>query len=425
MSGPTGSAGLNTLSVSNFGASELAGSRAHDRDAFGRARVSDVDTVFASKLLGDSQPIFWDDQETSGSGTASAHSSARASSTLSVSNATAGARVRQTRRHIQYQPGKSQHVMMTYVLGEAAAGIVRRVGQFNEGNGAYIEQNGADEVNIVIRSSVSGSPVETKVEQSDWNQDSLDGTGPSGETLDLSKLQVFGFDYQWLGGGRVRFGFWFGEKFVEAHHAFHANLLDSVWMSTPNLPLRYELSNDGTGPAATLEAICATVASEGGQERTGIVRTIDRGIAGFATKNDTAIYPIIAIRLGSGHLGAQVRPVGVSMLSAAAADYRWILTLNPTITGDALSFSPLANSGVEVQTDTDNATTITDEGVVLASGYQRQTSSSLGGFFLGPPTEFRLGSLIDGTSDVMVLAVQNLSSGSETYFGSFAFMESH
>ena len=51
-------------------------------DAFGRLRVSEPTTLFDSKQIFDAQPLLWDDQETSGSGTTGApsgHSTATAS----------------------------------------------------------------------------------------------------------------------------------------------------------------------------------------------------------------------------------------------------------------------------------------------------------------------------------------------------------
>ena len=79
-------------------------------DAFGRLRISEPFTIFDSKQLHNNQPLFWDDAETSGTGTSSAHSSARASTTISVSATTAGKRVRQSLQRFNYQPGKSQLV---------------------------------------------------------------------------------------------------------------------------------------------------------------------------------------------------------------------------------------------------------------------------------------------------------------------------
>jgi hypothetical protein len=45
-----------------------------------------------------------------------------------------------------------------------------------------------------------------KVEQSAWNLDKMDATGPSGYNLNLAKMQMFYIDYSWYGAGFVRWG---------------------------------------------------------------------------------------------------------------------------------------------------------------------------------------------------------------------------
>lgn len=93
-------------------------------DSFSRFRVSSPHTEFDSKQLHDNLPLLFDDQETSGSGTSSTHSTATAQSSLQVSATTAGTRVRQTFRRFNYQPGKSQYIILTGCLPDGAA-IVR------------------------------------------------------------------------------------------------------------------------------------------------------------------------------------------------------------------------------------------------------------------------------------------------------------
>ena len=104
-------------------------------DSFGRLRISNAFTIFDSKQLVDGASLFFDDQQTSGAGTASAFQSNQSATKISVSNLTAGTRVRQTFRRFNYQPGKSQQILMTGVLGAGATGITRRIGAFDGYNG--------------------------------------------------------------------------------------------------------------------------------------------------------------------------------------------------------------------------------------------------------------------------------------------------
>jgi len=246
-------------------------------DAFARFRVSNPETLFDSKQLFDSQPLFWDDQEVSGSGTSSTHSVNLARTQLAVSNLTAGKRVRQTYMRFNYQPGKSQLIFMTAVMSSAgASGISACIGLFDDNNGIFVTSDD-NVLKMVIRDKTTGVVVDTEVTQSNFNIDPLDGTGASGITLDITKTQIFVVDFEWLGVGRVRTGFAIDGLIYYCHEFLNTNSLATVYMSTPNLPLRYSLENDGTGPATTMDHICSTVISEGGTQELGVLRHTDSG----------------------------------------------------------------------------------------------------------------------------------------------------
>lgn len=381
-------------------------------DAFGRQRISEPTTLFDSKLLFDASALVYDDAETSGGGTGSSHSANQAAVTLTATASTAGTRVRQSKVRPNYQPGKSQLSFITFVMGAAATGITRRVGLFDAQNGIFLEQT-ETAVNLVIRNYYTGSAVNDTVARADWNVDTF-------SDLDLSKAQILVIDYEWLGVGTVRVGFVIDGAIRWAHIFHHANSVTGVYMSNPNLPVRYELVADGTNDAASLVCICASVSSEGGSQFTGFTRTIDRGITGLTTAADTNIYPLIAVRLKSTGLNARVAISELGVFCNSTADTRWALLLNPTVAGTALSFSSVANSPVEAQVNTTNATTVTD-GTLLASGYTASTNQiSLAD---DSPSDYVLGSKIDGTSDIVVLAAQNLTAGAEVYFASMSWRE--
>ena len=214
-------------------------------DAFGRLRTSTPQTIFDSKQINDNAPLSWDDAEVSGGGTGSTYNANQASTTITV-GAEAGVRTRQTKMRFNYQPGKSQMICVTGILGVGASGITQRIGYGDDDNGLFFETiDGIFQVNR--RTKTSGSAVNNRTIQSNFNIDTMDGTGPSRITIDLSKTQIFWIDFEWLSVGRVRFGFVIEGKLIYFHEFNHANDLIVAYMSTPNLPLRYEIENDGTG----------------------------------------------------------------------------------------------------------------------------------------------------------------------------------
>jgi hypothetical protein len=97
----------------------------------------------------------------------------------------------------------------------------------------------------ISNGGVISKVVDFKVPQSQFNIDRLDGTGPSGMVLNLSKMQMFYIDYAWYGAGAIRFGVKdeFGEV-IYVHRMTHANVKTSAYMRSGNLPARYEAAND-------------------------------------------------------------------------------------------------------------------------------------------------------------------------------------
>ena len=87
--------------------------------------------------------------------------------------------------------------------------------------------------------------VDTKIPQSSWNLDKLDGTGPSKYVLDISKMQMFFIDYSWYGAGFVRWGFRTTDGNVTYCHKLQNNNVNyEAYMRSGNLPGRYETHTD-------------------------------------------------------------------------------------------------------------------------------------------------------------------------------------
>jgi len=387
-------------------------------DAFARLRVSQPTTLWSAKSIIDNQPLLFDDQTVSGSGGSSYHSPYTASVDIGVTNATAGKRVRQSKQRLPYQPGKSQLSFFTFTLGTAETGITREVGLFDDNNGVFLRQTSSG-LSFVVRSNRSQTPDDNEVAQADWNLDAFDG-GSGAPVLDATKSQILVIDFEWLGVGTVRCGFVVDGEIIYAHAFHNANVASGVYMSTPNLPVRYSIENDGNGGTATFETICSSVSSEGGSQFVGVNRSIDRATTALTTLDDADMYPLISIRLQTGKTDAFVRVNDISVFTTSTAVYRWALILNPTVAGTALSFSAVANSAVEADVSTTNATKVSG-GTVLASGYGESTiQSSI------PSTasaDIAIGTLINGTSDIVVLAVQRLTGTTESFYATMRYQE--
>lgn len=379
-------------------------------DAFGRQRVAAPYTLFDSKQLHDNAPLYFDDQEVSGSGTTSTHSTDRASTTIAVAATTAGKRVRQTFQRFNYQPGKSQLVLCTGVLdlSGGGSGIFAAMGYFDDADGIFVESDNGT-VGMTVRSSVTGSAVDNTVTQANWNGDKLDGTGASGHTLDASTAQIWWCDIEWLGVGSVRTGFVINGQFIVCHTFHHSNSINSVYMSTPNLPIRYEIENDGTGAASELEHICSSVMSEGGVQANGSLRY--KSTEGTYVDANTAntLYAIVGLRLKTTHLDEQIELVSMSMMNTSSQDFEWSVLFNPTVAG-TFTYSDETNSACQTAV---GATANTVTGGTPIGGGMVKSGNQAGAAREALENALRLGSAIDGTRDQVVLCCRPLAGNAD------------
>ena len=329
-------------------------------DAFGRLRVSEPYTEFDSHFEYDTQTTRWLHSAT---GTATATHLPNESSVKMVLGTLPGALVRRkTRTRFRYQPGKSLQIFETFCFNGTKEFVSQRVGYFDTQNGVFLELDGTT-VNLVRRTYTSGSVVNNKVAQASWNIDPMDGTGPSGKTIDWTKTQILVTDLEWLGVGRVRMGFNIDGSTYYAHQFLNTNTLDVVYMTTANLPLTYEMENSATASTSTSMAqICSTVVSEGGFNPQGFIRSADNDVTevGIGT---TAMVPIISIRLKSAYAKAQLHPISVNLLGKTANFYlHYEVRVRGTLT--SASFSA-ASDAVEYDTV---ASALTG-GDIITSGY--------------------------------------------------------
>jgi hypothetical protein len=281
-------------------------------DAFGRARVSMPLTIF------DSSHRFSDNGLWATSNTATttyAFSTNEGVINLNVDTTANAEIIRETLKVFSYQPGKSLLNLNTFVFSPAKTNLRQRVGYFGANNGMYIELDGTT-LSFVERTYITGSLVENKVSQANWNMDKLDGTGPSLKTLDITKAQIMWMDIEWLGVGTVRMGFIIDGQIIHCHSFHHANLTGTTYITTASLPLRYEIKNTGTtSGSSTLKQICSTVISEGGYELRGRQNAIGTLItAPKALATAGTFYPIVSLRLKSTSLNAIVIPTAASFL---------------------------------------------------------------------------------------------------------------
>ena len=334
-------------------------------DAFGRLRISSPMTLFDSSHRYRDNNL-WSTLSVNG-GSVSFNAS-QGLMELNVTNTTGASAIRETTKVFSYQPGKSLLVMNTFVMASSATNLRQRVGYFGDQNGIYFQLDD-DTISIVERSLVTGSVAESVVSRSNWNGDKLDGTGSSGIVLDITKAQILWMDIEWLGLGTVRVGFIINGQFIVCHSFHHANIIDSTYITTASLPLRYEITNKAaTVGSKTLKQICSTVISEGGYELRGLQQAVSIPITAprtFAVAG--TFYPIISIRLKTtpDRLDAIVILTALSMLGGGnGVDYNWQVRASGVTTGGSW-----VDAGVDSAVQYNITGTSYAGGGILASGF--------------------------------------------------------
>lgn len=368
-------------------------------DAFGRIRVSQPYTLF------DSQNRYTQDTQydTALTGTgATAYITDQSSVNMNVTAGGVGSVIRQTFRSFPYQPGKGLLMLSTFCMdGSQSLNLTQRVGYFNEQNGVFFQR--IDGTNsFVLRSYVTGTVSDARtVNQSLWNGDKLDGTGPSGITLDSAKSQILWMDFEWLGVGSVRCGFIINGEYIICHTFTNANEITSTYMTTAILPIRYEITSTAA-VSATLKQICSSVMSEGGYDAQSAnytaARTTQRNAFG------ATFVPLMSIRLAPGRSGAVILVKLAQALPTVTQNYEVVLLRDATLTGPSWATS------VSTNVEFDQTATALTGGIVVAQDYVTSTSQgrSAARVDAGYNWDLQLGSSIAGVSDVYTLAIRTL-----------------
>lgn len=375
-------------------------------DAFGRLQVSNPYTLF------DSQNRYAADNQfntsTTGTGTTSFLTN-EAAVKMEVTAGGVGSVVRQSYRSMPYQPGKGLLVLATFVMdSNNSVNLTQRVGYFNAQNGVFFQRIDGT-YSFVLRSYVTGSVSDARtVNQSSWNGDKLDGTGPSGITLDPTKVQILWMDFEWLGAGSVRCGFIINGTFILCHTFNNANDITSVYMTTATLPMRYEITSS-SALAASLKQICCTVISEGGYEQASIEHVARRTT--IFNNIDTAanFYPIVSIRLASSALGAVVIPTRIQFQPTTLQNYEIALIKNPTLTGATWAATVPSDSNVEYDVA---ATAISAAGAITQVGYIANTGGGGQSSTLSPTGynwDLQIGASLANVSDIYTLGARTIS----------------
>jgi hypothetical protein len=342
----------------------------YQQDAFGAQRVTSPfalhDQTFRYGILSD---IWESSTAVSGTVTNLANESAARLAVIATTGSFAKLR---TNTYFRYQAGRGQRILMTvYHADTGQINQVRTWGYGDTSNGLFFQLSGTT-LQLVRRTYTSGAPVDNVVTQTNWNADRMDGTGPSGTVLDVTKGNIYEISVEWLGVGIVRF-FINGQL---VHTMNHPNSLTVPYMSTGTLPITAEVENTGASTGASMTFICSTVYSEGGQTPPLFSGSY---VGAAVTTAGAGEAPAFSIRMKATLNGVDNRTVclpvsvnGDNSTATAGASAVVVVRQNATLTNPTWAVDPGALYGVEIDT---GATAVSD-GMVIARFVVPSTESA-------------------------------------------------
>lgn len=277
--------------------------------------------------------------------------------------------------------------------GEAGIGIripvspsgtqVARFGMFDSQNGAFF---GSTSTNIFVAVRRGGS--DTVINQSAWNVDPLDGTGPSGATLTLSKGNIYQVVFTWYGYGVIEFRVVLPNPTTGAQEVVTVHRYSPFGQTSfidPSQPLRAEVANNGTAAAFTLFVGGRQYSIVGKYEPIFRVTSERRTLSNVGTTlipvisfTRKAVFPASSARANSVSVGLE----RVSIISTADLGYQ--ILLGGTIDGTyanyptATTIIPDSETALLVNTNCTGITggTVVFQGVTSGIANESRTLAS-------------------------------------------------
>ncbi len=368
--------------------SVLATEVLHDEmDMTGRMKVVTPTQLIGSQWTYGKLPLTWGEIIT-GTGAVVEPSAQNSSTYLKLTTGTANndSVIFQTRRHWRYQVFRTHSISWAIVFGAHQTNVTKMFGQGLNNNGWFVEQSGGTYY-FVKRSNVGIALPgfnELKIARANWNLDRLDGTGPSGLNLDLSKGISWVIDYVWHGTQGINFGINYFDRVIYCHQMVFTATLDEPYSRNAILPLRAMVQNTGTvsspGGEMQIGPVSYNVYSSCESTDSYVFSASNKTTAISVTSTTTPTY-MIAIRPKATFLGANNRanliPISFELLSSAEIYYE---VLADVTIGTGTWISPDSRSLAEYSI---NFGTVSGERVVgsgYISGGNRITNNIISGF---------------------------------------------
>lgn len=351
-------------------------------DAFSNMRTAGPTFVADGQFTYDLQPLIYE-QITSGDG-AIVHDSTERAAKLSIDTATGSGdeAIMQSYQYHKYQSGRAQEIFLTFNFNDnTGVSNLRRFAEYGDGDNAIGFELNETAKNFYIKSDTTEG--DETVAQASWSIDPMDGTGPSGKTLDTSKTQILVISVQALYTGEVRIGFDIDGDIIWCHEFQHANLATNPYIQTANLPIRVGM--ESTGITTTLDDmlfICSCVLSRGGQVDVAgydfSESNTEIAVSSGARTHALSIQPKATFNSITNRIEFKLKSINVV---AETNPILWELCLGDVITGTT-TFTDVNATYSAFQKNTAGTTSGSPAAVISSGVVAASNQASSGGAFL-------------------------------------------
>ncbi|MBU5225092.1 hypothetical protein KQI36_00245 [Clostridium senegalense] len=264
---------------------------------------------------------------------------------LSTTTANNGSSKIATRKVLRYSPGLGGLARFTAVFTTGVSNSQQIIGLGDDTDGFYFGYNGTDFSILRIQNGTLNW-----ISQTNWNVDKMNGTGPSGMTLDPTKGNVYTIQFQWLGFGVINYyvtSTTTGQPIL-VHRIEYPNTAIVPSVYNPSFPLTAKVVNSGNTSNVVLKTTSAMAFCEGDGFSQAIItrNSVSNSVALTTPTNQNVLTLLNTSTFVSKVNRTRIRLDFVSTSVDGAKAVNFKLIRNATF-GTTLSYTPInANTSV-------------------------------------------------------------------------------
>lgn len=259
----------------------------------------------------------------------------------------------------------------TVVFVRNAAGVANGTYSFDAGT--------TGSAATVAQTKAGAASTDVFVPQSEWNGDKLDGTGPSGITIDPTKGNVFEIGIQYLGFGTITFKVEAAPSdnnnsdFVTVHTLKYPNSRTLTTFGNPSFPFTMAVYSAGSTTDLSIKVGSFAGFIEGEKVLHGNRFTYFNSLTTVGAANLQALFTIQNARTYAGRVNQAV----INVLSVAGAlkhtsPCLFYLIKNGTLVGNP-NFQPVSSNSCSLQDTAATTVTYTTGDQLLWTGHLGDT----------------------------------------------------